>query len=339
LKYFVSVTSRSTEKFARMTDSPSISYFNEFKIKDKDFIPQEYMNYFYDADAIVLNGTWGSDLRKQLHIPPDFSYDRVSSGELQQKYKLRSAVLDVLNSHWVDLARKHDKKIVVFESRTISRAEDNYRKTDHKANIRISLDSWVYEHGKWLTPEDFNILRTINAERLYDHSWNVNKCGSIYIFTGLEIDPTSTMPINEFLESSIKTIRKHTERRIKIKIHPASKMQKEYQYLTKKYKNIKFLSSKQNIREMYEDMYCAVINNSTSIFELIDAGIPTYCADENFGRDLNNTNLNTINNPYLASKKEVLRWVKNMSCTEIPTTYFETGQASYYVEKLIRKYS
>jgi hypothetical protein len=322
-----------------MTNSPYIDYFNELKIQDKDFIPQEYMNYFHDANVIVLNGTWGSDLRKRLYMPKDFSYDRVSSGELLQKYRLRSAAQDVLNSHWVDLARKHNKKVVVFESRTISRAEDNYRKTDHKANVRISLDSWIYEHGKWLTPNDFDAPRLTNAERLYDHSWNINENGSIYIFTGLEIDPTSTMPINEFLESSIKTIRKHTERRIKIKIHPVSKMQKEYQYLTEKYKNIKFLSSKQNISEMYEDMYCAVINNSTSIFELIDAGIPTYCARENFGRDLKNTDLNTINSPYLASKQEVLGWVNNMSCTEIPSTYFETEEASYYVEKLVRKYS
>lgn len=320
-----------------MTNSPSIDYFNKFKIKDNDFIPQKYMDYFYNADAIVLNGTWGSSLRKQLHIPQNFSYGGISNTKLH--YRLRSAVLDVLNTYWVDLARKHDKKIVVFESRTISRAEDNYRKTDHKANVRISLDSWVYEHGKWLTPNDFDTRRSTNAQRLYNHSWNVNKSGSIYMFTGLEIDPTSTMPINEFLENSIKTIRKHTERRIKIKIHPVSKMQKEYQYLTKKYKNIKFLSSKQNVNEMYKDMYCAVINNSTTIFELIDAGIPTYCANENFGRGLKNTDLNTINNPYLASKQEVLRWTNNMSCTEIPTTYFETEQASYYVEKLIRKYS
>lgn len=339
MRYFVSITSQSTEKFAKVTNSPSINYFDEFKIQGTDFIPHKYMNYFYDSDAIVLNGTWGSDLRKQLYIPKDFSYDRVSSGELQQKYKLRSAVQDVLNSYWVDLAKKHNKKIVVFESRTISRAEDNYRETDHKANVRVSLDSWVYEDGKWLTPSDFNTPRLTKADRLYDHSWDVNKGGSIYVFTGLEIDPTSTMPINEFLESTIKTIRKHTERRIKIKIHPVSKMQKEYHYLAKKYKNVKFLNSNQKISEMYEDMYCAVINNSTSIFELIDAGIPTYCAKENFGRDLKNTNLNTINNPYLASKKEVLEWVNNMSCTEIPMAYFETEQASYYIEKLIRKYS
>lgn len=337
MKYFVSISSGSTEKFARMTNSPSIGYFNKFKIKDNDFIPQEYMDYFHDADAIVLNGTWGSSLRKQLHIPQNFSYGGISNTKLH--YRLRSAVLDVLNTYWVDLARKHDKKIVVFESRTISRAEDNYRKTDHKANVRISLDSWVYEYGKWLTPNDFDTRRSTNAQRLYNHSWNINENGSIYIFTGLEIDPTSTMPISKFLEDSIKTIRKNTDRRIKIKIHPASKMLKDYQYLTKKYKNVQFLSSQQKFNEFYEDMYCAVINNSTSIFELVDAGIPTYCAKENFGRDLKNTDLNTINSPYLASKQEVLRWANDMSCTEIPIEYFENGQASHCIETLIRKYS
>jgi len=338
LKYFVSISSRSTQDFAKTTNSPSIEYFNgSFKIKEKDFIPKEYMDHFYNSDAIVVNGTWGNSLRKELHIPKDFDYGIIGNTYLH--YKQRSAVLDVLNSHWVDLAKKHNKKIVVFESRTLSRAENNYRETDHKMHVRVSLDSWVYGDGKWLSPKDFNIPRKINAPRLYDHSWNIKGSGSIYIFTGLETDPTSTMPIGDFLERSIKTIRKNTNRRIKIKIHPASKMSNSYQYLTKKYKNIKFVDIKRDFKELYEDMYCAVINNSTSIFELIDAGIPVYCSDVNFGKDLKNINLNTINSPHLASKEEILNWANEMSCTELPYSYFKNDEILYYTEALIERYS
>ena len=343
MKYFVSVSSRSTQDFAKTTNSPSIEYFkglqlNEsFKIKEKDFIPKEYMDHFYNSDAIVLNGTWGNSLRKELHIPKDFDYGTI--GNTYLCYKQRSAVLDVLNSHWVDLAKKHNKKIVVFESRTLSRAENNYRETDHKMHVRVSLDSWVYGEGKWLQSEDFDTVRKIDAERLYNHSWNINEEGSIYIFTGLETDPTSTMPINKFLESSIKIIRKNTNRRIKIKIHPASKMINSYQYLTKKYKNIKFVDIKRDFKELYEDMYCAVINNSTSILELIDAGIPVYCSEVNFGKDLKNIDLNTINNPHLVSKEEILNWVNKMSCTELPYSYFKNDEVLYYTEALIERYS
>lgn len=338
MKYFVSVSSRSTQHFARITNSPSIQYFNRsFKIKEKDFIPKEYMDHFYNSDAIVLNGTWGNSLRKELHIPKDFDYGTIGNTYLH--YKQRSAVLDVLNSHWVDLAKKHNKKIVVFESRTLSRAENNYRETDHKMHVRVSLDSWVYGDGKWLYPKDFDVQQKVNAPRLYDHSWNVKGSGSIYIFTGLETDPTSTMPIGDFLESSIKTIRKNTNRRIKIKIHPASKMLGNYQYLIKKYKNIKFVDIKKNFKELYDDMYCAVINNSTSIFELIDAGIPVYCSEVNFGKDLKNIDLNTINDPHLASKKEILDWVNKMSYTELPWQHFKNGQVLHYVETLLERNS
>lgn len=335
MKYFVSISSDSTRKFAEITNSPSIDYFGDFKIKDNDYIPNEYMNYFYDADAIVLNGTWGNTLRKELYLPNDFSFEKPLS---ELGYKQRSAILDVLNSYWVDLAKKYDKKIVVFESNTISRAENNYRETDHKGLVRISLDSWIYDDGKWMLPKHFQTPRKINAERLYDHSWNVNENGFICILTGLETDPTSTIPTDMYLNNCIKTIRKHTNRKIKIKVHPASNRQKDYQYLIKKYKNIRFLSSNQELKELYEDMYCAVIDNSTSIFELIDAGIPTYCSEKNFGQDLNNIDLNTINNPYLASKEEISKWVDNMVCTEVPRDYFDDCRISYCVETLIKAY-
>ena len=85
-------------------------------------------------------------------------------------------------------------------------------------------------------------------------------------------------------------------------------------------------------------MYCAVIDNSTSIFELIDAGIPTFCSEMNFGSELLNTDVENICDPYLASKKEVMRWTNRMSCTELHKDIIMSDDIVTYTEKLVRRY-
>jgi hypothetical protein len=254
-------------------------------------------------------------------------------------YKLRSAILDTINSHYVSLAKEYNKPIVVFESSTISRSEKNYTSNYNiKSHFRLSLNSWIYGDGKWLEEKDFSTQPVVNSKNLYNHTWKMNERGSIYILTGSEVDPTSTMKVYDFLQSTIKTIRTHTERKIRIKLHPISFLKSDYENLVNEYPNIELIDQKIPLKNLYDDMYCAVIDNSTSIFELIDAGIPTYCSNVNFGRGLLNTSVETVNNPYLASKEEVLRWTNQMCCTEIPAVDFSKKETVKQIERLIERH-
>lgn len=338
MRFFIASSSSATSSFSKICNNDGVIYFQDEQQFD-DVIPTNMMKKFISADALILSGTWGNDLRKDLYVPKNIPINKII-GKKYSSYRIRSAILDVINSYYIELAKRYKKPIVVFESSTISRAEKNYfNGYSVKSHYRLSLDSWVYGNGKWLEESDFPKQQRISAYRLYDHSWKMNENGSIYILCGSEIDPTSTMNVKHFLETSISKIRKHTNRMIYIKLHPGSPFVHEYQHLFKLYENVKFISQEIPLKNLYEDMYCAVIDNSTSIFELIDAGIPTYCSSVNFGRALNNIDLETINNPYLASKEEVLHWTNKMCCTEIHRANFAKKETVRLVERLVEKHS
>lgn len=346
MKFFVSVSSVVTSRFANITQSSNIKHFNKLPFKERDIIPNGLIKDFEKSDVVIINGTWGNDLRKELYLKRDANTGEfiLNAPEYRHRdgsisYKIRSAILDAINSEIRKRAIELKKPIVVFESCTISRSEKNYISDYNiKSHSRLSLDSWIYGNGKWLEERDFLNQPVVNSKNLYDHTWKMNEQGSIYIFTGSEIDPTSTTKVYDFLQSTIKTIRTCTERKIRIKLHPISFLKRDYENFVNEYPNVELIDQKIPLKNLYSDMYCAVIDNSTSIFELIDAGIPTYCSNVNFGRGLLNTNIETVNNPYLASKEEVLRWTNQMCCTEIPAANFSKKETIKQIERLIERH-
>jgi hypothetical protein len=347
MKFFVASSSKATASFADRAKCPRIKHFSGNKVIQRCVVPENYIHNFYEADVIIVNGTWGSDLRKKTYLE-GYDDDKFVDGYIPDieyegniiPYLNRSATLDYINTELVRMAKEQNKPVVVFESSTVSRAEANYS-TDFslKDHARVGLDSWTYGEGKWLHTDDFESLQDVNAPRLYDHTWKHDKDnGAIYIFTGFEMDPTSTKHPRDFLLETVKKIRRKTNRRICIKVHPISNLQNSAKKLLKTYKDIHIVGKNVPIQNFYQDMYCAVIDNSTSVFELIDAGIPTFCSKINFGSELLNTDIENIRDPYLASKKEVLDWTKKMSCTELHKDIILSDDIVTYVEKLVRRH-
>lgn len=347
MKFFVASSSKATASFADRAACPRIKYFSQNKVVPRYVIPDDYAHNFNEADVIVVNGTWGSNLRKETYLEgyKNGEFTRGYIPDIEYKgdsipYLNRSATLDYINTELVRMAKEQNKPVVVFESSTVSRAETNYKTAfSLKDHVRVGLESWIYSEGKWLIPDDFETLRVVNAPRLYNHGWRHNKDdGAVYIFTGFEMDPTSTAHPGDFLLETVEKIRDKTNRRICIKVHPISNVQSTAKELLGRYKDIHIVEKHIPIQNLYQDMYCAVIDNSTSIFELIDAGIPTFCSKMNFGSELMNTDIDNINDPYLASKKEVMRWANKMSCTELHKDIILSDDIVTYVEKLVRRH-
>jgi len=274
MKFFVASSSKATASFADKAACPRIKYFSENRVIPRRVVPEKYMSNFDAADVIIINGTWGSDLRKKTYLEgykdgkfvdgciPDIEYEGDNI-----PYLNRSATLDYINTELVRMANEQNKPVVVFESSTVSRAEMNYS-TDFslKDHVRVGLGSWIYGKGKWLTTDDFETLQVANAPCLYDHGWRHNRDGAIYIFTGFEMDPTSIKHPRDFLLETVDEIRRKTNRRICIKVHPISNLQKSTKKLLETYKDIRIIGKNVPIQNLYQDMYCAVIDNSTSIF-------------------------------------------------------------------------
>ena len=349
MNFFVASSSKATAIFAGKAGCPRIKYFSDNAVIPTHVLPDAFRHQFDNADVLVINGTWGNELRKS-NIIKGYNEGKLRGGIIPRvvfegnkiSYKNRSAILDYINTELVKVAKEQNKPIIVFESPTISRANINYSSDfSTKHFTRIGLDSWMYKDAKWLTIDDFEEIQTVNAPRLYNHNWKQKKEGAIYILAGLETDPTSTFTPKEFIKNTIEKIRLNTNKQIYIKLHPGTiKLSlEEIENLIKLYKNVSIIPKSVPIQKLYSDMYCAVIDNSTSIFELIDAGIPTFCSDINFGADLLNTDVNNICNPYFATQEEVLLWTNKMSCTELSSSIIRSDKFVTYAEKLVNRHS
>jgi len=79
-----------------------------------------------------------------------------------------------------------------------------------------------------------------------------------------------------------------------------------------------------------------VLGESTSIFQLINLGIPCITSKYNFGVELENTNIDKIEDLYYAKPEEVLEWYKMVSYTEFTLQEFDSDKIFPYIKELIQ---
>ena len=77
------------------------------------------------------------------------------------------------------------------------------------------------------------------------------------------------------------------------------------------------IDKKTPLKNLKERLYCAVLDNSTSIFELTFLGIPCFTSSANFGYKLKNNDLSKIEDIYYADKYEMKQWYNEMAHTEL----------------------
>ena len=180
----------------------------------------------------------------------------------------------------------------------------------------MGLNHWTYGLGTFCkAKKDDRLEKLIKQypqsgmrDQIFNHKWKNNKDGYILLLPGLENDPTSSVPVDQFVKNSIEDIRKVTDRKICIKPHPLSSLD---------FSNLDVeLINKQPIQAIAGDVYCGVNDSSTSIFEMITLGMPCITSYQSFGTPLKNTEINNIENLYYADEEEVLNWYRDMSYTE-----------------------
>jgi len=133
----------------------------------------------------------------------------------------------------------------------------------------------------------------------------------------LEDDPTSSIPVAKFVAQTVHCIKQVTDRKIVVKAHPHSKL--TYDDL-----DVEVMVGDSKIVDLAKDVYCAVLDSSTSIFELTELGIPTITTKHSFGVGLGNTDYTKIENLHYASSEEVLNWYEQMASTEFLMSEFNS---------------
>lgn len=270
----------------------------------------KYSDFYHmkTCDFFLNNGTFGSEHPKRIWKPD------------VDNHKL--AVMNHRNDLVNMFANHYGKKILYFESATLSRMKCNYINKFYKhispRFYRMGLNHWVFSKTKWCKPIKGRLeqnLKSIEYENnftfknVFNHKWKNNKDGYILILPGLEDDPTSSVPVESFVEQTVHWIKKVTDRKIVIKAHPHSKL--TYDNL-----GVEVMVGESRIVDLAKDIYCAVLDSSTSIFELTELGIPTITTEHSFGVGLGNTDYTKIENLHYASSEDVLKWYEQMASTE-----------------------
>jgi hypothetical protein len=328
MKKIVSVGTSKCQLFLAdaFRDNESDIEFHNIKIlpNTKELLNIDDLWHIQNCDALVTWGTWGSTHRDRQYNPDN---------------NKRQAWGEFLNRFIVSLSKSYNKKMLVFETPTLSRIrtiyseEKNYKLTG-KRYYRLGLNHWTYGKAKWCQPGEEDRLEKLislcpEISNIYDHAWRNNKNGLVLVLPGLEHDPTSTLPVDKFVLESVEKIKQRSKRRILVKPHPLSSI--DYVSLLRGHPQAQVVSKEVTLDSLFHEIYCAVLDNSTSIFELINLGIPCFTHANSFGRELGNTDLSYIENIQYAHRKEVLQWYQHMSYTEF--THSEISSA-YIFDKI-----
>jgi len=283
-------------------------------LSDVDSFNYEHFWHMKTSDFFLNNGTFGSTHPKRQWLPDADNH--------------KMAVMNHRNEMVNMFAKHFNKKIIHLESATLSRMKCNYDNRFYKQIpprfYRMGLNHWVFSHTKWCKPIKGRLeknLKLIEEENkftfknVFNHQWKNNKDGYIVILPGLEDDPTSSIRVDKFVANAVKTIRQYTERKIIVKAHPHSKL--TYDNL-----DVKVMTGSNRLVDLAKDIYCAVLDSSTSVFELTELGIPAITTEHSFGMLLGNTDYSKIEDLHYASSEEVLNWYEQMASTEFLMSEF-----------------
>ena len=90
-----------------------------------------------------------------------------------------------------------------------------------------------------------------------------------------------------------------------------------------------------SLKDLAPLLYCAVLDNSTSIFELTMLGIPCFTTSANFGYKLGNTDLSKINDIYYCDEDTMQKWWNEMCHTEFRENEFRDSMILDYIQELV----
>ena len=182
----------------------------------------------------------------------------------------------------------------------------------------ITNNSWnpQLSFTKKITEKEF---QNIQKYLKFNPKYQINPEGYIYIFLNNSVGwfqnslvkPYYANIYIELLEKLIKNIRSYTNRKIKVRLHPTDKKT----LLEIKIKNLlltlnKCEYSNEDISLVFKNIYCAFIQNSKLIIDLVNLGIPIFnlgfikC---NYFPEIQVTKIEIINNlKDLPNRKEFL---------------------------------
>jgi hypothetical protein len=118
-----------------------------------------------------------------------------------------------------------------------------------------------------------------------------------------------------WLQKTIETIRKYSQRAIRVRMHPGDgDKNKQIEKLDKRYSKTISISQEENIRDALKNCWCGIGYNSTPTSVAAIEGIPVYVTDpvNSWASDIAFTDLAQIENPPLPDREEWINKIANI---------------------------
>ena len=292
------------------------------------------MHVLKTADIYMIDGTFGGTAHSRTFCPTNLDRKRI-----------RPTMMNFMNTTVVELAGLYGKRVIVTESATLSRIRGNYLAKHYKRLVpkyyRMGMGSWIGGLASWCKPvkDDPRLERFLDDNTAYSitnirsHKWSNHKDGFVLLIASLEHDPTHTYTcVSTYVLETIKEIKKHTNRKIVLKPHPESEV--DFSDIANQEK-VTLLDKSVHLIDAVKGCYCAVMDDSTSLFQLVNLGIPCITSRLSFGAHLGNCDISGIEDLNYPASKYMLEWYRQMAFTEFRHEEFGKQETLKYVRELI----
>lgn len=118
---------------------------------------------------------------------------------------------------------------------------------------------------------------------------------------------------NDWIEKTVNEIKKHTDRKIIVK-------RKE--------------DNSKSLHDLFKNAFCTVSSQTTSIFDSLIKGIPSFCEDISFAKPVSKTDLSEIEKPYYPTNEELENWFGSLLCCQYTIDEIHNGEAKKLIDAI-----
>lgn len=233
-------------------------------------------------------------------------------------------------------------KFLVIETPLLNRRTD-----EENTYWRIGLNGYLNRDAEWpILPKDQATAR-LNALGIKWINWQHNPQGHIVLALQLPGDASLRgADINEWALQSVITMRKNTNREIRIRSHPLCSARgfNEHGELAARLnymgiENLRFSDGAMTSwREDIKDAWCTVTYSSGMAVDSVLAGIPTIACDEgNFAWGISTNDPAQVEQLQLADKPQVRAWLNFLAGCQWSIEEMRDGSAWHHLYRLITK--
>lgn len=152
--------------------------------------------------------------------------------------------------------------------------------------------------------------------------------------------------VNEWCVDTVRTIRQHTDRPIKIRFHPAVNDRSWADYVDTfrhinfgSYGNVIFSNGRTaTLQQDLDNAWCVVAYSSGISIDAIYHGVPVIACDQaNFAWNISSKFVEAVNSPYLASSEIVQQWLWNLAWCQWSAQEMQSGQVWLHLVPTIQR--